>query len=123
MYERISQGRRLLGFTADWLASYAIALGFFGGPGDLASKLDKSRGMTIAIVALEYFLLVTLTGKSFGHRLVGLKVVNFSDGAAPTAKQIAIRTALLIALVTAITFDKNGRGINERISNTALVKG
>lgn len=120
MYVRISQGRRLLGFTLDWLASYGIALGLFGGGGDLAARLDRSRGTTILIVALEYFILVTLSGASFGHRLVGLKVIRFSDGGQPTVKEAAIRTLLLITLITAITFDENGRGINERLSNTAL---
>lgn len=122
MYERISQGRRLLGFTIDWLAAYAIALGFLGGSGDLGSRLDKSRGATLLIVALEYFLLVWLTGASFGHRFVGLKVIRFSDGGRPTLKQALIRTVLLITLITAITFDENGRGVNERLSDTALAK-
>ena len=31
MYPRVSQGRRILGITIDWLACYAIALGFFAG--------------------------------------------------------------------------------------------
>ncbi len=123
MYERISQGRRLLGFTIDWLAAYAIALGFIGGSGDLGSRLDRSRGATILIVACEYFILVWLTGASFGHRFVGLKVIRFSDGGRPTLSQSLIRTALLVIVVTAITFDENGRGVNERLSNTALVRG
>jgi hypothetical protein len=122
MYERVSQGRRIVGFTLDWLASYAIALGLFGGAGDLASKLDRSRGLTILIVALEYFLLVAMTGASFGHRLVGLKVIQFTDGSKPTFMQALVRTALLVVVITAITFDENGRGINERLSHTALVK-
>jgi hypothetical protein len=33
-----------------------------------------------------------------------------------------IRTALLLPLITAITFDENGRGINERLSNTVLIQ-
>jgi hypothetical protein len=112
MYERVSQGRRIVGFTLDWLASYAIALGLFGGAGDLASKLDRSRGLTILIVALEYF----------GHRLVGLKVIQYIDGSKPTFMQALVRTALLVVVITAITFDENGRGINERLSHTALAR-
>jgi uncharacterized RDD family membrane protein YckC len=61
-------------------------------------------------------------GSSFGHRIVGLKVVRFSDGGAATPLQALIRTVLMIIIVTAITFDENGRGINERLSNTVLVK-
>jgi hypothetical protein len=53
---------------------------------------------------------------------VGLKVVRFSDGGVVTPLQALIRTALLVIIITAITFDENGRGINERFSNTVLVK-
>ena len=65
---------------------------------------------------------MALGGASFGHRLVGLKVVRFSDGGSPTPLQALIRGALLMPLITAITFDENGRGINERFSHTVLVK-
>jgi hypothetical protein len=49
-------------------------------------------------------------------------VVRFSDGGAVTPRQSLIRTALLLPLVTAITFDEDGRGINERLSNTVLIQ-
>ena len=65
---------------------------------------------------------VAFGGASFGHRLVGLKVIRFSDGGAATPIQALIRCALLVPLITAITFDEDGRGINERFSNTVLVK-
>ena len=42
MYPRISQGRRVLGITIDWLAAYAITLGFFAGGGGF---LERSRGI------------------------------------------------------------------------------
>jgi hypothetical protein len=53
---------------------------------------------------------------------VGLRIVRFSDGQMATPKQALIRTALLAIVVTAITFDENGRGINERISGTVLIR-
>jgi uncharacterized RDD family membrane protein YckC len=122
MYPRISQGRRMLGITLDWLAAYAVSLGFFAGGG---SFLERSRGIggtVLIVMAIEYVLLVSLGGASFGHRLVGLKVVRFSDGGTVTPLQALIRTALMVIIITAITFDENGRGINERLSNTVLVK-
>jgi uncharacterized RDD family membrane protein YckC len=122
MYPRISQGRRMLGITLDWLAAYAVALGFFAGGG---SFLERSRGIggtVLLVMAIEYALLVSFGGASFGHRIVGLKVVRFSDGGAVTPLQALIRTVLMVIIITAITFDENGRGINERLSNTVLVK-
>lgn len=122
MYPRINQGRRMLGITLDWLAAYAIALGFFSGGG---SFLERSRGLggtVLVVMAIEYFVLVTFGGSSFGHRIVGLKVIRFSDGGVATPIQVLVRTLLMVIIITAITFDENGRGINERISNTVLVK-
>jgi uncharacterized RDD family membrane protein YckC len=120
MYPRISQGRRMLGITLDWLAAYAVSLGFFAGGGGL----ERSRGIggtVLLVMAIEYVVLVSLGGASFGHRLVGLKVVRFSDGGSVTPLQALIRTVLMVIIITAITFDENGRGINERLSNTVLV--
>jgi hypothetical protein len=122
MYPRISQGRRMLGITIDWFAAYAVTLGFFAGGG---SFLERSRnvGLTVLLVLIvEYLVLVALTGSSFGHRLVGLKVVRFSDGGPVTILQALIRAVLLVTIVAAITFDENGRAPNERLSNTVLVK-
>jgi uncharacterized RDD family membrane protein YckC len=76
----------------------------------------------LLLLFAEYSILVALTGTSFGHRVVGLKVVRFSDGGPVTPLQALIRTALLLPIVTAITFDENGRGINERLSNTVLIR-
>ena len=122
MYPRVSQGRRLLGITIDWLACYAISLGFFAGTGSFTDRVPHSRIPVLILLFAEYSLLVAFGGASFGHRLVGLKVIRFSDGGAATPLQAVIRGALLMPLITAITFDENGRGINERFSNTVLVK-
>jgi uncharacterized RDD family membrane protein YckC len=121
MYPRVSQGRRLLGITIDWLAAYAISLGFLAGDGTFLERSRGIGGSVLMVMALEYLILVSLGGSSFGHRVVGLKVVRFSDGGAATPLQVLIRTVLLVLIVTAITFDENGRGINERLSNTVLV--
>jgi uncharacterized RDD family membrane protein YckC len=122
MYPRISQGRRMLGIALDWLAAYATTLGFFAGGGDFLERSRGVGGTVLLVMALEYLILVSFGGSSFGHRLVGLKVVRFSDGGAVSPVQALIRTVLMIIIVTAITFDENGRGVNERLSNTVLVK-
>jgi uncharacterized RDD family membrane protein YckC len=112
----------MLGITIDWLAAYAVTLGFFAGSG---SFLERSRnvGLTVLLVlTVEYLVLVALTGASFGHRIVGLRVVRFNDGGPVTILQALIRTLLLVTVVTAVTFDENGRAPNERLSNTVLVK-
>lgn len=116
-YPRVSQGRRMLGVLIDWLMSYAIAIGFFVEFG------EPSMGAVVFLIfTAQYLLFAALGGATPGHRVVGLKIVRFSDGAIPTPIQALIRTGLLVLIVTAITFDHNGRGINERLSNTVLVR-
>ena len=122
MYPRISQGRRMLGIALDWLAAYAITLGFFAGGGDFLERSRGVGGTVLLVMALQYLILVSFGGSSFGHRLVGLKVIRFSDGGTASPVQVLIRTVLMIIIITAITFDENGRGVNERLSNTVLVR-
>jgi uncharacterized RDD family membrane protein YckC len=116
-YPRVSQGRRMLGVLIDWLMSYAIAIGFFVEFG------DSSMGAVVFLVfTAQYLIFAALGGATPGHRIVGLKIVRFSDGGMPTPLQALIRTSLLIIILTAVTFDQNGRGINERLSDTVLVR-
>jgi uncharacterized RDD family membrane protein YckC len=107
----------MLGVLIDWLMSYAIAIGFFIEFG------EPSMGAVVFLIfTAQYLVFAALGGATPGHRIMGLKTVRFSDGGMPTPLQALIRTSLLIIIVTAITFDQNGRGINERLSNTVLVK-
>ena len=116
-YPRISQGQRMLGVLIDWLMSYAIAIGFFVEFG------EPSMGAVVFLIfTAQYLIFAALGGATPGHRIMGLKIVRFSDGQMPTPIQALIRTSLLVIILTAITFDQNGRGINERLSNTVLVR-
>lgn len=121
MKHQISLGRRFLGLSIDWLMCYAIALGFFSGSGSLAERASQARLPHLAIFFVEVLLLTTLGGATAGHRIVGLRVVQFRNGANPSPLQALIRTVLLALVVTAITYDENGRGIHERLSGTKLL--
>ena len=110
MKHEMSLGRRLLGLTIDWLMCYAIALGLLG-----------EGGLTLLVFFIEVLVLTALGGATAGHRIVGLKVVQFQGVGNPTPFQALIRTVLLCLVVTAITYDERGRGIHERLSGTALI--
>jgi uncharacterized RDD family membrane protein YckC len=118
--EGVTLGRRLAAITIDWLASYAIAFAFFAGGGNFGERVSGSRVPTTLILVAEYAVLIALTGASFGHRLLRLKVVDFSHGGLPTIRQALIRTGLMAIVITAITYDEDGRGIHERFSQTKL---
>jgi uncharacterized RDD family membrane protein YckC len=50
-----------------------------------------------------------------------MRIVNFEDGGRPTLLQALIRSVLMVIVITAITYDENGRGIHERLSKTKIV--
>ncbi len=110
MKHEISLGRRLLGLTIDWLMCYAIAFGLLG-----------DTRLTLFVFFAETLLLTAFGGATAGHRLIRVEVINFQTGANPTPLQAVIRTVLLCLVVTAITYDENGRGIHERLSGTRLL--
>jgi len=116
-FPRVGQGRRMLGLLIDWALCYFITWGFFAEPGTGAFT-----PIVYFLYLGQYLFFTILGGATPGHRFVGLRIVRFSDGQLPTPKQALIRTALLAIVVTAITFDQNGRGINERFSGTVLIR-
>jgi uncharacterized RDD family membrane protein YckC len=105
----------------DWLASYAIALGFFSGGGSFVERVPQARIPVLIIFFAQMSIMLALGGASVGHRIMRMKVVRFSDGGVPNPLQALIRTTLICLVITAITFDENGRGVHERLSNTRLV--
>jgi uncharacterized RDD family membrane protein YckC len=104
----------------DWLMSYAIAIGFFAGGGSFIDRVPHARIPVVLIFFAEMAIMTALGGASAGHRIMRMKVVRFSDGGTVTPVQALIRTTLICLVITAITFDENGRGIHERLSNTKL---
>ena len=90
------------------------------GPGTFLERTNHAGTPALILFFTQYFLLITLQGASAGHRVFGMKIVNFSDGQRPSIRQSFIRTLLMVIVITAITYDENGRGIHERLSNTKI---
>ena len=118
-FTRVSLGRRMSALMVDWLACYFIVAASAGGIGQMA----PNRSWTVlALFFAEIAILSALQGASLGHRIFGIKILRFSDGGAVTPLQAFIRSALLITVIFAITFDENGRGLHERFSGTVLTR-
>lgn len=109
---QVSLFRRMAGITIDWLACYLIVNGF---------DLKPASASVLLLFFLQMTVLTAFGGASFGHRIMGMKVVRFNDGGSPTPLQALIRSALICTVIFAITYDENGRGIHERLSGTYLV--
>ena len=115
----VTLGRRVLAITLDWLACYAIVAALSGGIGQMTP--DRSP-IILALFFAELLILTALTGASLGQKTFGLRVVRFNDGGATSFLQALVRTFFLVLVVTAVTYDKDGRGIHERLSKTVLVR-
>jgi uncharacterized RDD family membrane protein YckC len=103
----------------DWLACYFIVAASAGGIGQMA----PNRSWTVlSLFFAEIALLSALQGATLGHRIFGIKIIRFADGGAITPVQALIRSALLVTVIFAITFDENGRGLHERFSGTVLTR-
>jgi uncharacterized RDD family membrane protein YckC len=103
-------GRRVLALCIDWAACSLISAAFF--------KYDNLA--TIVIFLLEQWLLVATAQASFGHRLMGLKVIRI-DGSAVSLYAAAVRAALVTLVVPALVWDSDNRGLHDKAVKTALV--
>ena len=87
--------------------------------------LTEQEGSVLqsAAVAFEILVLTALTGQSLGMRLFGIRVVRLTarDGA-PGFLPAAIRTLLLILILPALVFDRDGRGMHDKAAGTAVVR-
>jgi len=118
-FTRVSLGRRMSALMVHWLACYFIVAASAGGLG----KMAPNRSWTVlALFFAEVAILSALQGASLGHRIFGIKIIRFADGGAITPVQALIRSALLVTVIFAITFDENGRGMHERFSGSVLTR-
>jgi uncharacterized RDD family membrane protein YckC len=118
-FVRVSLGRRLAALSVDWLACYFIVAASSGG---LGSMDPNSAWSILALFFAEISIFSALQGASLGHRIFGIRIVRFADGGAISPIQALIRSALLVSVIFAITFDENGRGMHERFSGSVLTR-
>jgi uncharacterized RDD family membrane protein YckC len=82
----------------------------------------NSAWSILALFFAEISIFSALQGASLGHRIFGIRIVRYADGGAISPIQALIRSALLVTVIFAITFDENGRGIHERFSGSVLTR-
>lgn len=115
-------GPRLGAFVVDALASAIIA--------GLIVQTRGSHGVgrlpgswSLIPFAVDYVLGVLFAGRTLGMYLFGLRLVRLDRPEAVGPARAVVRTVLLLLLVPAVIFDKDGRGLHDRITDTAVVRG
>ena len=105
-------GRRVLAIVIDW----AIATGI-----SLLIVHEQNPWITIgAFAVLQIVFIATLSG-SIGHLILGLRVVPLDPKWIGVLKP-AIRTVLLCLVIPVVIFDKDQRGLHDKIAGTVLVR-
>jgi uncharacterized RDD family membrane protein YckC len=103
-------GRRLAALVVDWLLCTVIAVATL-----------HSQYWTIAIFAVEVWLLTALTGFTLGKRLAGIRVARL-DGKPVGFVWALVRTLLLLTVVAPLVTDGDLRGLHDRAANTVVIK-
>ena len=107
-------GSRVGAFLVDSLASVLVS-GLFTAP------RPPETWSLLAFAVISVFTLV-LFGQTPGMRLLGLRLAHPRPGARLALWRAVVRTALLILLLPALLVDADGRGLHDRLTQTAVVR-
>jgi len=105
-----SMPRRVLALFIDWLLSMVIAY-----------WLTHSQFWTIAVFAVEVYVLTALGGSTVGKRLAGIRTVRLGGGPVGFGWAL-VRTAILLTVVPPLLTDRDLRGLHDRAANTVVVR-
>jgi uncharacterized RDD family membrane protein YckC len=87
----------------------------------IAVAVFHSQYWTIAVFAVEVYVLTALTGFTVGKRIVGVRVVRL-DGKPVGFWWALLRTLLLLALVPPLVFDSDLRGLHDKAAETLVIR-
>ena len=107
-------GTRVVAFCVDALGS-ALVAGLFTAP-ELPGNWSLAAFAAVTVISLMAF------GQTPGMRLFGLRLAHPRQGQRLAPWRAVVRTALLCLLVPALVVDSDGRGLHDRLTDTAVVK-
>ena len=105
-----SMPRRVSALFIDWLLSMLIAY-----------WLTHSQFWTIAVFAVEVYVLTATTGFTVGKRLVGIRTIRI-NGDLVGFWWALVRTAILLTVVPPLLTDRDLRGLHDRASDTVVIR-
>ena len=111
--------KRILALIIDWVAAILVVQVIPNGP-DYGTQTNSL--LTLTVFATEVALFTWLMGSSFGQRIVGLRIKDFSSGSNPTFVQSVFRTLLIVLLIPPLLADAEGRGLHDRLAKTKIIK-
>ena len=104
-------GRRFGALAVDWAAAVLISVAFF--------SYDPIA--TLVIFAIVQVVFLSIVSGSPGHVLFGMRVVP-AKGGRLGLWQPFVRTILLCVVIPAVIWDRDQRGLHDRVCDTILVR-
>jgi len=104
-------GRRLGALALDWGLAVLVAMGFFA--------YDPTA--TLAIFAMAQIVFLLTISASVGHLVFGVRVIRL-DGRPLGVWRPLVRTALICLVIPAVVWDRDQRGMHDRLIGTVLVR-
>jgi hypothetical protein len=104
-------GRRVGALCLDWALAVLISVAFFA--------YDSFATLAI-FAATRVVFLITVSG-SVGHLALGMRVVPVAGGYLGVWRPV-VRTLLLCLVIPAVIWDRDQRGMHDRLAGTVLVR-
>lgn len=109
-------GRRVGALFIDWSLCMVIAYGL------LARGDQQTAGnWALAVFLVMSLLTVGTIGSTPGKRILGLRVVA-EDGGRLGAVRVIVRTVLLVLVIPALVWDRDTRGLHDRLARAVQVR-
>jgi uncharacterized RDD family membrane protein YckC len=109
-------GRRFGALFIDWAVCMLIAYGL------LARGDQQAAGNWALVVFLVMSLLTVGTvGSTPGKRILGLRVIA-EDGKRLGVVRVVVRSVLLVLVIPAIVWDRDSRGLHDRLARAVQVR-
>ncbi len=109
-----SFGTRVLAYLVDAVIA-ALVAALFTAP-------DLPRTWSLLSFGLIYVVTLVAFGQTPGMRMLGLRLAHPAEGQRLALWRAVVRTALLVLLIPALVVDADGRGLHDRLTDTAVVR-
>ncbi|MFJ4683207.1 RDD family protein [Streptomyces sp. NPDC091377] len=110
-------GRRLAALLVDWALCFLIAYSLITD----GYQQPATSNWTLLIFFVLGVLTVATIGSTPGKRLLGLRVIALDTKTVQPGRAV-LRTLLLCLAIPALVWDRDGRGLHDRVARTIEVR-